>query len=234
MTKQCAEQVESFRRWAAAFRHAPQRDHDDGSGEREVDEKNPAPGSVFDQPAAEDGTERHGDGGKAGPGADGAAALLLGKEALMMARLPGVSKRGAQSLKSAGGDQLMDGLRHPASSRGKGEQRDAYQKNTTAAKEVASGTSDQDQCAEKQSVGLNYPLHVDDSCVEAGLEGGQGDIDHRAIDEGHAGAEDGSSEDPGSRAGLTGDVGGAGADGRFIAGRPHAGLGCDRGEEDAG
>ena len=189
---------------------------------------------MLDEPAAEDGTECHSHGGKAGPGADGAAAIFFGERCADEGEAAGSEKRGSDSLKGAGDDELMDRLRESACSGGEGEYGDTCHEDTTAAEEVSGGASDEDECAEEQAVGLNDPLHVDDGGFKAGLECGQGDIDDRAVDECHAAAEDGSGEDPGAGLGSAGSVGGGRVDRGFVARGAHEGYGCGRQAEGSG
>jgi hypothetical protein len=80
----------------------------------------------------------------------------------------------------------------------------------------------QQQRREQQGVRLDHPLRLESRGVQVGLDGGQRHVDHRAVDEGHAGADDGGGEHPGlGRFGATGDLGVAVAmqDQRVVAGR---------------
>ena len=45
----------------ARLRHSPERDREDDERDAEIDEEHPAPGQMFDQPAAQHGTERRRD-----------------------------------------------------------------------------------------------------------------------------------------------------------------------------
>ena len=77
--EECSEKIESLGNRTAAFGNMHDGDEDDGRCERKVDEEYPAPGGMLNQPSAEHGAERRGDGGEAGPGSDGAAALRFGE-----------------------------------------------------------------------------------------------------------------------------------------------------------
>src|SRR4051812_36133337 len=72
-----APNIEPFLRVAPALGHVAngQRDYDER--QRKIDEENSAPGDVIDQPAAEHGADRRGDGAEAGPGANRPAALFF-------------------------------------------------------------------------------------------------------------------------------------------------------------
>ena len=67
----------------------------------------------------------------------------------------------------------------------------AEDEDQTPAEQVAERAASENQRAEKQSVGFNDPLHIDDGGVKALLQRGQRDVDRGAVDEGHAGGEDG-------------------------------------------
>ncbi len=76
---QGAEKVEPLGDGAVTLGNAPQGNEDHGGGQWEIDEEDPAPGSVLDEPAPKHRTEGSGNGGKAGPSSDSAAAIFLGK-----------------------------------------------------------------------------------------------------------------------------------------------------------
>src|SRR5436190_11915009 len=61
----------------AGFGNAPQRNGDYRCRKREIDEKDPAPGSVLNEPAAQHRTNRGGDRRETRPCADRLAAALL-------------------------------------------------------------------------------------------------------------------------------------------------------------
>ncbi len=118
----------------------------------------------------------------------------------------------------------MDIARETAGGGGESEKGHASKEDTATAEEVAGRAADQDEGTEEQAIGFDDPLHVDDGSFEGGLQSGQGDVDHRAVNEHHAGAEDGGGEDPRARLRFAGHTGVRGTDGSFIAGRLHAGL----------
>ena len=91
-----------------AFGDECERDEDDGGGEREIDEEDPAPGNMLDEPSADDGAGSGGDGGESGPGADGASAGLFVEIGADDGEAAGHERGGADSLKTAGGDELID------------------------------------------------------------------------------------------------------------------------------
>ena len=55
----------------------PERQHQHGGSQGDIDEKDSTPGEVIDQPAAEDRTDRGRDRAEARPGADRLPALFL-------------------------------------------------------------------------------------------------------------------------------------------------------------
>src|ERR1035438_4778350 len=90
----------------AAFGNMPQRNNDDDDGEGEIDEEDPSPGSMLDEPAAENGPEGGGDGGETGPCADGLAAAGLIEGGTDNGEAAGDEERGADSLNAAGEEKL--------------------------------------------------------------------------------------------------------------------------------
>ena len=171
---------------------------------------------------------------EAGPGADGAAAILFGEGCADDGEAARSQQRGAHTLNGAGDDELMDRLRESACSRGEGKDSDPCHEDTPAAEEISRGASDENECAEEQAVGLHDPLHVDYGGFEAGLQRGQGDVDDRAVDEGHAAAEDGSGEDPWAGLGSAGSVREGRVDRGFVTRGAHEGYGCGRQAEGSG
>src|SRR3954468_8624428 len=172
---------------------------------------------MFDEPAAQNGTKRGGHGGKARPRADGMAASLLVKRGADDCEAAGYEECRPQSLNASGNDEQMNIGGESASQRSRGEDGHAHQKDETASKQIAERAADENQSAEEQSVRRDDPLHIHDGGLKAGLEGGQSDVDHGAIDEGHAGAKNGGREDPGARVLYAGNVEVSGFEQGFIA-----------------
>jgi hypothetical protein len=54
---------------------------------------------------------------------------------------------------------------------------------------ISQRTADQHECSQKQSVRLDHPLRFECRGIQIVLDGGQGDVHHRAIDERYARAE---------------------------------------------
>ena len=154
---------------------------------------------MLDEPAAEYGADRGGDGGAGGPRTDGVAAVFFGERGGDDREAAGDEKRSADSLHRAGGDQLRDGGGEAAPDGREREQRDADEVNAAAAEMVAERSADEKERGEEEGVGFDDPLHVDGGGVECGLERRDSDVDDGAVDEGEAGAEDRGGEDVGSR-----------------------------------
>jgi hypothetical protein len=92
--RQCdSRPVEPLRRVGGArLRHAPERYREHDKREWKIDEEDPAPGEVLDEPAAKDGAHRSGDRRERRPRANGATAFGTGNDALIRARLPGTRR----------------------------------------------------------------------------------------------------------------------------------------------
>jgi hypothetical protein len=64
------------------------------------------------------------------------------------------------------------------------------------AEQIAERAAHQNQRREQQSIGFDDPLHVHHGCMKAGLQRRQSNIDDRAVDESHAGTENGGGKYP--------------------------------------
>ena len=85
---------------------------------------------------------------------------------------------------------------NPATHRSQGEDRYTQDEHQAAAKQITKRTPDENQRSQEESVGLDHPLHINYRCMKAGLERRQSDIDDGAVDEGHAGTDNGRGEYP--------------------------------------
>ena len=180
----------------ATFRHTPQRDEYHDDCKREVDKEDPAPGKVFDQPAAEHRTDCGGDCGKGGPGSDGAASLSRVKRGADEGQTAGDKQGCADALQAAGEDERGHGRSEPAPDGGKGEEEHSGDKDFSAPVEIAERAAQEQKGREQECVGLNDPLDVAYGCVEGRLQCGESYVDRGAVNEGHAGAEDGGDQNP--------------------------------------
>ena len=214
----CGSQpIHVLRRCASALGNMLQGNGDHSDSEWKVEEECPSPGSMLNEPTAKNRPKSGCNCGKAGPGADGSTAFLLVKGCTDKGQASWHQKRSAQSLNRSGDYQLMNVWRHATPCRGNCKDCNADQEGAAASEQIANRTADQDERAEKQTIRLNYPLHVNHGRAEAGLESRQCDIHDRAVDEGHAGCENCRSQDPRSRRRLARGNRGPGSDREFIA-----------------
>src|SRR5213079_2848904 len=91
--------------------------------ERKIDKKYSSPGDMLDQPSAEHGPDSCSDRAKTRPGSNRATAFVLRKRAADNGETARDEKRRAQSLKCAGGNQLMNVRNKSASHRRGGARR---------------------------------------------------------------------------------------------------------------
>src|SRR6476619_4476684 len=98
------------------------RNADHQKGERDIDEKDGAPGNMLDQPSARDGPNGGGDRAEARPGSNGAPPFLFGKRIADNSEAAGHQERGAKPLEGPGDDQLRYRRRKSAGGGGRGEQ----------------------------------------------------------------------------------------------------------------
>ncbi len=193
--------------------HRPRR-------QRQVDEEDRPPADMVHQPAAHHRTDRGGHRAEPRPGPDGAAALGLGERSAKDRQAGRREQRRARPLQRPG-DHQQRGVRSEAAGRRcQGEQADPDQQHPAPAEPVRRRPAHQDEGAQQQQIGVHHPLHRRAARREVALDGRQGDIDHRAVDEGHAGGQHRGQQDQGLAGFRQGVRGGAGdrADRAVIAG----------------
>src|SRR6185437_6026989 len=74
---------------------------------------------------------------------------------------------------------------------------------------VTEGAADEDEGGQGDQVGRQHPLQPVDLGPEVLPDGGQGHVDHRGVQHGHPGAEDGGQEDPSGRGRAVPDLHGS-------------------------
>ena len=104
-------------------------------------------------------------------------------------------QRRAHPLHGARRDQGGGARREAAADRGQREQHDPGDEHRAPSEPSPSRAAHQHQRAEKQQIGIDDPLRSPPrSRLQFALDGRQGDVDHRAVDEGHARAENGRGQ----------------------------------------
>ena len=86
--------------WIARFRNVAHRDEDHGGGDRQVDQEDQPPRHRRDQKPADERSQCGGHTAEPRPGADGAAALLLGERRLEDGEASRREQRAADTLQS--------------------------------------------------------------------------------------------------------------------------------------
>jgi hypothetical protein len=92
-------------------------------------------------------------------------------------------RRGA--LRDAGGDELPRRLRHSAQRRGQREAGDADEEHALASVDIAQPPSGDQAEGEGQRVSRHHPLHRRVGGIEFALDGWQGDVDDRVVEQVH-------------------------------------------------
>src|SRR5881628_818713 len=92
-----------------AFRN-PGGQQNDRYSERKIQEEDPTPCGMFDQPATEDRAERSSDRGKPGPGADGLSSRAFWKGRRDQREAPRYQQSRSQALNRARPDQHVNVL----------------------------------------------------------------------------------------------------------------------------
>ena len=180
----------------AGLGHVADGDGDAGRRQREVDEEHQPPRHGVDEPAADERTERGDDPAQARPRPDGSGPVAGPERRRDHGQAPGHQQGRRRALQQAGDDQEVGRRRRRAQRRRRGEPDQADDEHPPAAVEVAERTAEDEQGAEGQQVGRQDPLELREAGAEVGRDRGQGRVDDRRIEEGHAGAEHGGGEDP--------------------------------------
>ena len=190
--------------FAPAFLDASNCEHGGDCGHRQVDEEDRAPARGIDEPAAGQRAERAGDGAGRGPGADGPAARLAAEGRPEQGQAGRHQEGRAQALQHAGREQGREAGGEGAGQRGGRKHRHAGEEGALPAPAVAGDAAEEDEGAERQQVGVDEPGDRSAAGAEVMLDGWQADVDHRAVDEGQARAEDGRGQGPGRVSGAAG------------------------------
>ena len=166
-------------------------DHEHRDRQRHIDQEGPRPRVVVDQAAAQHRPERRGDAAEARPGADRAAALLLGK-------------RRADQRQAARHQQRARRRPAPPARRSAAARwRDSAQPTDASAKIATpmantrrrpkrspSDAADQQQRRQEQRIRLHHPLRLERRGAQLALDRRQRHVDDGAVDERHARADD--------------------------------------------
>ncbi len=161
-----------------------------------IDEEDPAPTRVIDDEAADERPNCRRDCGDPGPGSDCLAPFVLAEGGADDRQGAWNQQCGSRALNQARRDQLCGAGGEPAPDRRDGENRGADDEHLAAAEMVAGGAADQDECGQRQRVGIHQPLDHHRRSSEIVLDCRQGDVDHGLVDEGHARRQDGGHEHP--------------------------------------
>ena len=204
---------------AAAFGHAAPDDPQDQRRDRQVDQKGPDPRVVVDQIAAQQRSDGRGDAARARPGADGRATPLFRKTRADQRQTAWHQQRTADALHRACRDQLPHVAGQRAAERGQREQRHAQGEHAAPPEAVAQRAADQQQRREEEGIGLDHPLRLESGGAQVGLDRRQRDVDHRAVDKGHARTEDRRQQHAALGSRRAGRRGAAVRDGGFVAGQ---------------
>jgi hypothetical protein len=120
---------------------------------------------MIDQPPAQHGAECCSNGGSTGPGADGFAAGVLVERGADDRKAARHKECGTDTLHGTSRDELTDVARKAAPQRCRGEYYDPNGEHKPPAKPVPGCSSHQKQGSEKQRIGFDHPLDVQDARV---------------------------------------------------------------------
>ena len=97
-------------------------------------------------------------------------------------------------MQAAAGQQPRQGRSRGAQERGDGEDGEPNQEQPPPAEVIASPSTEQDERPERQEIGVDRPGQLGGAGAEIARERRKRDVDHRAVDEGDARAEDRGGE----------------------------------------
>ena len=174
----------------ARVRHPFQGGGDDHDADRHVDEEDPFPGEAFDQEAAEQQADRAAAGRDPGPdrerfGPRGTLAEGGGDDR----ERGGREHRATESLDRAADDQLRLRGGEAVGQRGDREEGDAGEEQRAAPEQVGGAPAEQQEAAEEQRVGVDHPGQRAVGEAEVVLDGGQGHVHDRRVEDDHELAE---------------------------------------------
>src|SRR5476649_2589839 len=125
----------------AAFRYMPVDEKEHNNSQRNIKEKNGAPGNMFNQQSADYRPERRGDSSKTRPDADCLPPFLLPERGADDGKAAGHEQRGTDALYAACNDELLDAGHQTAPGGGQRKQRNTDGVDKLAAESVAERSS---------------------------------------------------------------------------------------------
>jgi hypothetical protein len=175
---------------------APPRDDSD----RDVDEEDPLPAQHVGQHAADEGAR--GAAGRAHRAPYRERAVALG--ALAEGRGEDGERRrrhdrAAQTLERAGDDQLALALGQTAGQGRGGEQQEPEEQDLLVPEQVRRAPAEQEEAGERDRVGVDDPLQVDDREAEVIADRRQRDVHDRHVEDDHELREAAEDEGPALR-----------------------------------
>src|SRR6185503_18714466 len=108
----------------------------------------------------------------------------------------GQQQSGADALHGARGEQQGQARRQRAQQGRSSEQPSAGDQQAAAAVMVAQGAAEEEQRRQGQQEGVDHPLDLGGAGAVTGADRGQGDVEHRAVDERQARGEDTRRQGP--------------------------------------
>ena len=186
------------------LRHVPGRGHAHEDAQREVDQEDRPPGHGVDEVSAQERADGRRHATEPGPRADGPRPISRPEARLDHRQASGSQQRAAHPLDQPSGDQEAGAGRHGAEERGHGEEHHADDEYPASPVPVPERAPEQDHRGERQQVAVEDPLQRRRGGMEVTADVRQRDVDHRAVQERHPGAEHGDRQNPSPRLALVG------------------------------
>lgn len=162
--------------------------------QRDVEQKDVAPGAVVDQPAAAVRAERRTECGDPGPDADALGAVGRSEGAVEERQTARYDERAADPLDRPGSDQQLDGRRGGAGQGREEHDAEADDEDPAAAEVVGQRAGEQQQGRDREQVAGDDPLQLGDSGVQRRADRRDGDVDHVRVEEADHRREHGRGE----------------------------------------
>jgi len=187
-------------------------DHDRDHADRQVDQEDPAPGQRRGQQPAQQRADRDGEPGDRAPDAERRAALPTAERACQQSQRHREHDRPADTLQATGQLQHERRRRHPAQHGRDREHGEPHQVHATAAEHVGQAPGGEQQCGQRQGVGVHHPLEAGEARPQVGLDVRERDVHDRHVQQQHEGPEADRDQRPPARrvrCGVPGPTGAA-------------------------
>ncbi len=161
----------------------PQQHHEGREDERDVEQEDPTPRRVVDQPPAAVGAEGGPERCQARPDADAASAIGTAQGPVEQGEAARDDQGAAHALDQPGGDQGADRGRGRAAQRGDKHDDEADDEDPPAPEVIGQRAGEQQQRGDRDQVAGQHPLQLGHARVQVRADRGDRDVDHEGVEE---------------------------------------------------